>query len=293
MSDSWVRRFARRAVPRAVRNIIRHPRLAAQAVWDEMHYTLTGTLNCRVTSDWIVRVHPRTASTFRITANDPEFRDELFGFLAQCRPGMVLLDVGSHYGMFTLAALHAGGPTARVWAVEPSRVCQRLLRLNARSNGVGDRVTIVAKAIGAVDGDLPMLTTGAGGYDFLVAADETRPDSTRVAMTTLPSLAAKISVPITHLKIDIEGFESEAIAGGLDYLQKNRPALFLELHGDILRARGKDPIALLTDLADCGYTRIEHRGHAITASAAAQMPLARLVCLPTGWETPNPSEGNL
>lgn len=263
--------------------------MAARVAWDEARYALMGAVACRVTSTWTVHAHPRTAISFHTHSVDPEFGDELGGFLATCRSGMVLLDVGAHYGVFTLAALHAGGPTARVWAVEPSRVCQRLLRLNARSNGIEDRVTIVPKAIGAVEGELPMLTTGAGGYDFLVAANETRPDSTQIEMTSISTLAAEIPVSITHLKIDIEGFESEALAGCGDYLRTNQPALFLELHGDILRARGKDPEALLSDLANCGYTRLEHRGHGISTSAAARMPLARLVCLPTGWGS-SPSE---
>ena len=291
MGDSWIRKSIRQIVPRGVRNVVRHPGMAFRVGWDEARYTLIGTVNCQVTSDWSVRVHPRTAITFRTSAVDPELRDELLGFMAQCRPGMVLLDVGSHFGMFALAALHAGGSTAQVWAVEPSRACRRLLGLNMQSNGVASQVTVVAKAIGEVDGALPMLTTGAGGYDFLVATDEVRPDSTQIAMTTLPTLAATIPVPITHIKIDIEGFEYEALAGGCDYLRANRPALFLELHGDILRARGKDPIALMSVLADCGYETIEHRGRVITVSEAARMPLARLVCLPSGWAISSPSEG--
>src|SRR5262249_35977564 len=148
--------------------------------------------------------------------------------------GMVLLDIGSHYGMFTLAALRFGGPEARVWAVDPSPTCVRLLAENVRLAGAQDRVTAVQAAVGAEDGILNMLSTGAHSCDFFIASDTPRPDATQVPQHRLDTLAATIPAAITHLKIDVEGHEDSVVAGGREFLRKSRPLLFLELHGDML-----------------------------------------------------------
>lgn len=193
---------------------------------------------------------------------------------------MVLLDVGSHYGVFTLAALHYGGPTARVWAVDPSPRCQKLLAANLRLAGEADRAVLIRAAVGATDGQLRMLSTGANSHDFFIASTEERPDAVRVPQLTLGSLATKIGTQVTHLKVDVEGFEDAVIAGGLEFLRTVRPVLFLELHGDMLRAAGKDPRTVLQDLAACGYRRFELAGRSVELSELAQVGLARVVCLP-------------
>ena len=52
--------------------------------------------------------------------SDDELIEELDSFIAHCRRGMVLFDVGAHFGVFSLAALHYGGPDAIAVAVDPS-----------------------------------------------------------------------------------------------------------------------------------------------------------------------------
>ena len=101
---------------------------------------------------------------------------------------MVFVDVGAHFGIFTLAALRFGGPGALVYAIEPSRIPLRVLRQNVRlAQGTG-QVRILEVAIGRSDGELAMLTAGAHGWHFLVAADGPRGDVTMVPQWTLGTL---------------------------------------------------------------------------------------------------------
>ena len=69
--------------------------------------------------------HPVSLSALVGHTDSEETRLEMDGFIRRCTPGMVLVDVGDHYGMFTLTALHYGGASARVVAVDPSPVCTR------------------------------------------------------------------------------------------------------------------------------------------------------------------------
>jgi hypothetical protein len=84
--------------------------------------------------------------------------------------------------------------------------------------------------------------------------------------------------PPTHLKIDIEGFEVEAIEGGLRALKVHRPLLFLELHTKILRRRGHHPERLLATLQECGYRRFELGGAPASFGDIVADDVARIVC---------------
>src|SRR6185312_4179668 len=69
---------------------------------------------------WRLRCHPESARTFGLFLRDPDSIAELAEFRQAATPGMRLLDIGAHYGFFSLVALALGGEEARALAVEPS-----------------------------------------------------------------------------------------------------------------------------------------------------------------------------
>src|SRR5919201_7133393 len=107
-ATTWVRTL----VPRPVRNAVRRPRATAAWLWHELAYAVGACPRWRVTPDWEVRCHPASLVSFRAQTEMDQCRRELAGFVRRCTPGMTLLDVGAHYGVFTLAALHYGGAGA-------------------------------------------------------------------------------------------------------------------------------------------------------------------------------------
>jgi hypothetical protein len=84
----------------------------------------------------------------------------------------------------------------------------------------------------------------------------------------------------THIKIDVEGFEGEVLAGAAEFLRVEQPVVYLELHGDILREKGLDPEQVLGGLVDCGYGTFIRDGKPLGIAGIAGLPIARLVCLP-------------
>jgi FkbM family methyltransferase len=277
-SDSRLRRLGRALVPRGVRNVIRNPAAAVRASGQRIRAGLGLYDRYAVRPDWSVVCHPASTEAFRAQNDNPECRDELDGFIRLCRPGMVLLDAGSHFGIFVLAAVRYGGPEAVVLAVDPSEECAGIFGTNVRLANAGAQTIVVRAAVGDRDGQLHMLTTGAGGGFFLVASDGPRSDARPWPQYTLASLAAQASRPVTHLKIDVEGHEAVIVPGNRDWLRATRPLLFLELHGELIRSRNQDPLAVLTTLGECGYGRFECGGRPITPQAAAALPLTRIVC---------------
>ena len=135
------------------------------------------------------------------------------------KAGDLVFDVGSHVGDRIAAFRRLG---ALVIACEPNPALMPTLR---RLYGRDDKVTLEPVAVGAAVGEVEMLintdnpTVSTAAGDFIKAADGApgwqgqQWDATiRVPVTTLDALIARHGIP-AFIKIDVEGFEAEALAG--------------------------------------------------------------------------------
>jgi FkbM family methyltransferase len=228
--------------------------------------------------DWEVRCHPAAVEAFELQRDAPELRAELDAFVSSCREGMVLLDIGAHYGLFTLAALHFSRGAARVIAADPSASAIAVFDTNMRLAGAGPRVDRYRVAVAEADGEVPLLTGGARAYHMMTRSEAPRPDAVVVPAITLDSLSDRAGVVPTHIKIDVEGAEDAVLSGGERTLRERRPIVFLELHGGILRRAGRDPLAVLERLASWGYRRFEIAGRTVDLRAVSGLDVARITC---------------
>lgn len=146
------------------------------------------------------------------------------------RSGDLTFDIGSHIGDRIGAFRRIG---ARVVALEPQPLCARVIREIYVDD---DGVTLFEGACGPTAGVLklhvnsanPTVTTaspdfvkaanGAGGWEGQVWDREIE-----VPVTTLDALIAAHGAP-TFIKIDVEGFEADVLAG----LSQRVPALSFE-----------------------------------------------------------------
>jgi FkbM family methyltransferase len=133
--------------------------------------------------------------------------------------GDLVFDIGAHVGDRIAAFRRLG---ARVVAVEPQPALVRVLKvLYARDKSV----VIVEAAVGRMRGETNLMinlanpTVSTASREFVDAAcgargweDQTWSKSISVPMTTLDALIAEHGVP-AFIKIDVEGFEAEALAG--------------------------------------------------------------------------------
>ncbi len=271
----------RALVPRWLRNSLRRPRVTAKRLKAKAAFYAGYDAHVKMRKGWELRCHPICKESFLVFAKDRAQLAELDQFVRYSTAPMRLLDVGSHWGVFTLAAFKYGGDKSEVLCVEPSPSAINILNINVRLNALPESVKVIEAAAGARDGSLQMLTTGAGGDDYLVVPFSSRHDTVATRQVSLDKVCAEHRFRPSHVKIDVEGFEEETLKGTLSILQQSRPILFLELHGDLIRRRGADPPSVLALLEHAGYGRWEQFGKPVSQERLAECGYnARLVCFP-------------
>jgi FkbM family methyltransferase len=135
--------------------------------------------------------------------------------LRHVKPGMRVLDVGAHFGYYTLLLAQAVGPQGFVWAFEPWPESALILKYNVDINGFLDRVAVQAVALGE-SASVGRLAVAAGdelgtwlGDASLVSEG---PEQVPVTVVPLDELALG---RIHWAKIDVEGAEYAVWRGGL------------------------------------------------------------------------------
>jgi FkbM family methyltransferase len=135
------------------------------------------------------------------------------------RRGDLAFDIGAHVGDRVASFRRLG---ARAVAIEPQPALARTLRILF---ALDRDVAIEQKAVGAREGEIELRlnlrnpTVATASDDFIRAADgapgwegQQWTRTVRVPMTTLDALIARHGKP-RFVKIDVEGFEDEVLAG--------------------------------------------------------------------------------
>ena len=143
--------------------------------------------------------------------------DRLYGRFV--REGDLVFDIGSHVGDRVAAFRRLG---ARVVAVEPQPALARTLRLlYGRDSAVVVEPVAVGRSAGTIELKLNVYnpTVSTASDAFVRAADgapgwegQTWTSSVQVSVTILDDLITRHGVP-AFIKIDVEGFEAEALRG--------------------------------------------------------------------------------
>jgi FkbM family methyltransferase len=268
-----------RLFPRPLRNWLRDPAKTARYLWSRVQYAIGIVPEISLRPTWNFRCHPASRQFFEVFRTDPLQREELDIFVRHCRPGMRLLDVGAHYGLVSLAATHFGGPSSSVVCVEASPRAAEILQANIRLNALESRAAVAVVAMGSQDGTVQMLTTGPFGGDYCSVPATARGDTSELPQMKLDTLVSKLGYEPTHVKIDVEGFENEVLLGSRLFLASHTPVLFIELHGDLIRARGEDPRQVLEQLESFGYECALQNGTPASLVALESLRFnVRMVC---------------
>ena len=234
-------------------------------------------LVCRIDDTFSFFAPLAAKNDLRHYATSPEGRAE-FGALARVArdTGGVLFDIGAHCGLVS-ALWCAARPDNRAFSFEPSPSLSRRLSEIRELNQFGERMTLNQVGIGAVNGTAAMLMDPVGGFVQSRHFDHTMwsaPQSIEVPIETIQAAAERLNAIPNCVKIDIEGYEYEAIKGSSEFLALHRPVLFLELHLNYLEQRKLGARDVVELLQECGYAFFTYGGTELRASDVYESPLA-------------------
>jgi FkbM family methyltransferase len=191
--------------------------------------------------------------------------------------GLVIYDVGAFHGILTMFFASRG---AQVIAYEPNDANYARLVENIRLNHLTS-VQVRKLGVGSLPGSgtlryAPQMAGGGTLHPNAIA-----PVSQHVDITTLDRDIAAAALPAPDLiKIDIEGWELEALEGARATIAAHHPALFLEMHGETMGEKKRKAGQIVAFLLDQGYSDIVHveTGAAIARGNESQAAEGHLHC---------------
>jgi FkbM family methyltransferase len=268
--------LVRRVVPRSVRSWLRSPSKSLEWLSDSALFSLGVTKTWEFPPDVEITMHPHAYQVACMSQlGEPEESAEFQNFIAHCKKGMHLFDIGAHYGLFSLAAARFGGKAV---AVDPSDFAIRMIARQIVLNCAQEKISTIHAAVSDTSGSLQMVSAGvySAGY-FKLDASRSPSELTKVRAATIDEISAEHGAP-THIKIDVEGHEAGALRGGRETFNRFSPVLFLELHNQMVQADGGDPNAALEELRILGYAAFSFEGAQLDRDAIFSKPISRVVC---------------
>ncbi|WP_370325310.1 FkbM family methyltransferase [Euzebya sp.] len=169
-----------------------------------------------------LRLHPhRTSSALAYYHGMPDPWEMAF-VRDVLRPGDTFLDVGANVGVYSVLAGSIVAPDGLVVCLEPAADTAEILRENLQLNNIPAR--LIAAAAGAEPGTAAM-TSGHDATNRITSAEASGQELAEIDVVTLDEVCESLQPVVA--KVDVEGFELEAMRGSRRLLADRRPAAWL------------------------------------------------------------------
>lgn len=181
-------------------------------------------------------------------------RPETRFVLSVLRPGMRILDVGANLGYYTALFGVKTGAAGRVVALEPDPENFRFLQKTIQANRLTN-VAAVQAAAGAEAGHLLLFRSANNRGDNRMYANELASSSEEVRVARGDEILAEQGIEkIDFLKVDVQGYEGQVIAGLETTLRRSKGLIaMLEFWPYGLTQAGTDPVEYLELLRSWGF----------------------------------------
>lgn len=212
------------------------------------------------------------------------------------RPGMTVLDLGAHHGLYTLLASKLVGREGQVIAFEPSPRERKRLTAHIKLNGA-DNVRVEACALGAESGEADLFLAD-GGNDWcnsLRRPAESAGQTVRVQVRRLDDVVSQLGLSrLDFLKLDVEGAELDALRGATRILGGvARPVVLAEVYDIRTTTWGYAAREIVRFLAELNYRwfALRENGTLEPVSAEQSSYDANLVAVPSERQEELPTGG--
>ena len=151
---------------------------------------------------------------------------------------MIVFDIGTWIGLHTLFFAKSVQPTGKVFSFEPNPFTYKELLKNIGVNNF-DNIQTFELAVGSNEYkdqlifDSTHKSTGSLNKEIKTDLMQSNTvEKIEIEIVSLDYIISKEGIPLPDfIKIDIEGFEFDALMGMENLLKNKKPELFIEIHG--------------------------------------------------------------
>lgn len=173
------------------------------------------------------------------------------------KPGSVVVDIGAHFGYFSLELARLAGPCGEVHAFECDPRAAARLREHVRLAGATTVHVHEAALVEGSESEVSLRLTDQLGWSTIRRSHwvQARSEITvpAVGLDRALSRAGIDPARLSFLKADVEGAELLALRGGETALNAGSPAILVEFEPARTRSLGDDPAELFRFFAKLGY----------------------------------------
>jgi len=169
------------------------------------------------------------------------------------RPGDTFVDVGANFGIHSLRASRIVGEAGKVFALEPSPPALRRLQLHLLLNRA-ENAEVLPLAVASEEGESVLhvdpahLGTASLRQDFSGSTEIGVRITTLDVCVTQPDSKGRVLI-----KIDVEGFELDAIRGACGWLERPNTIFVVEVTPEWIKSTGGEPDELFDAFHRTGF----------------------------------------
>jgi FkbM family methyltransferase len=209
---------------------------------------------------FLVRFSPRWSRYY-----EHNYEADNYGFLKEnLGPGMHVIDVGAHLGLFSAISSQLVGAGGKVVCFEPTpgtfNILKETLRLNHCEN-----VNAVQAAVSNKEGIATFYVSEIAGCNAnsLVNSKSARAaQGYEVKLYTIDGVVNQYGLNCGLIKIDAEGAEYDVLLGGLNTFRAQKPKLILGLHPAAIKEKG-DSLEQIWDLLSGAGYQVRYEGKSL------------------------------
>ena len=187
------------------------------------------------------------------------FEEEMLdAFMHYLKPGMTFVDIGANIGQHTLFVSRVVGPTGNVISFEPIPHLYEQIKRSVEANAMNN-IKIVHAGCGEKEETKTLYINKAniGGSSVIPLSSDKKEEEISIHIIKAEETLLPYN-KINLVKIDVEGYEYQALLGMEKIIARDTPVLFIEYTPSFYKRNKQgngenDGILLLTLLQKYGY----------------------------------------
>ena len=158
--------------------------------------------------------------------------DTIEYILANCKEGDIV-QAGAYYGDFLPALSESCGENAKIWSFEPGSENYRCARITLELNGI-ENVELHNIGLGSEESEADLRIRDAdgsasGGGSTIMDSSSSEGSFEKVRIGPLDEVIGD-EREVSIIQLDVEGYEINALSGGMKTISRCKPILIIEAH---------------------------------------------------------------